>query len=57
MPKSIYLNDPVIAQIKHIKECFGMLNYEPTDIGIITAALGVYEKHLREVIEEHLKAK
>ncbi len=51
MSKSIYLNDPVIEQIERIKVFFSKLNYKPTDIGVISAALEVYEKKLEKLKE------
>jgi len=51
MPKSIYLNDSVIEQIERINMFFGKFEYKPTDIGIISAALDVYEKKLKTLKE------
>ena len=51
MPKSIYLNDSVIEQIERINLFFGKFEYKPSDIGIISAALEVYEKRLNNFKE------
>lgn len=48
MPKSIYLNDSVLEQIKNIKPYFSELGYVPDDTGIISAALNVYENFLKD---------
>lgn len=58
MSKSIYINDECLNCIGLIKKCFGKLSYEPSDIGIITAALKVYyEKLKQEETKEKLETK
>jgi len=51
MPKSIYLNNSVIERIERINLFFSKLSYTPTDIGIISAALEVYENKLKMLKE------
>jgi hypothetical protein len=46
MSKTLYLNDCVLKQIEELKETFRKINYEPTDIGIVSAALTAYKKML-----------
>lgn len=48
MPKSIYLNDNVLEQLKNIKPYFSELGYIPDDTGIISAALNIYEDFLKD---------
>ena len=48
MPKSIYLSDSVLHDIEDVKTFFSDFDYEPTDIGILSAAVKVYKEKLKE---------